>query len=396
MITFDEALAKLLAEVRSLTNVESISLEQVQGRVLAADVISRANVPPHDNSAMDGFAFRIDDLAETNTLPVSQKIFAGMAPQPIQAGTAVRLFTGSVIPDGADSVMMQENCDYSDAQVTINEAATLGQHIRRCGEDITEGSVILTKGTLLEAKHIGLLASTGIKQLEVVKRLRVGLLATGDELIEPGEPLESGQIYDSNRYMIKAELEVLGFQVDARHAVDDLEVIKSTLADLADQNDVVVSIGGVSVGEADFVKTAIEALGELSLWKVAMKPGKPLSYGQIVGKPMFGLPGNPVSAFAAFKLFAKPYLKAMQGLPVVDVNYVKYPLQVQKDQNPKREEFLRVRLESNGAEKYLAVFEHQGSGVLSSVAWASGFARIPMQQTTSNGDLVAYIPFNDE
>ena len=393
MISFDEASAKLLAAVDITKNKEPVNILEACNRVLAVDIFAPCYVPPHDNSAMDGFALRAEDVASTSTLPISQKVFAGMAPESLQQGTAVRLFTGSVIPDGADTVVPQENCDYDDEKVTINELSEPGLHIRRRGEDITEGQKIITQGTLLKPGHIGLLASLGIATVEAYKVLKVGLLSTGDELVDPGTALQAGQIYNSNSPMLKAELEKLGFIVEVRHAEDTLELITEAFRQLGENNDLVLSIGGVSVGEADFVKAAVESLGSLDLWKVAIKPGKPLSFGHIAGTPAMGLPGNPVASFATFHLFAKPYLYKMQGLQEEERALQSIAIQLERPLSPKREEFVRVQLQVVNGEQKLVLYSHQGSGVLSSVAWASGFARIPMNITTSDGDKVPYLPF---
>lgn len=393
MLSFDEARAKLLAAVKITQNKEIIRLADACHRVLAVDIFAPCDVPPHDNSAMDGFALIAADVAATSKLPISQKIFAGMAPEPIKPGTAVRLFTGSVIPVGVDTVVPQENCAYDDATVTINELSDLGVHIRRRGEDITKGQKIIVQGTLLKPGHIGLLASLGIAAIEVYKTLRVGLLSTGDELVEPGTALQPGQIYNSNSPMLQAELQKLGFIVETRHAQDNLQLITDAFRQLAENNDLVLSIGGVSVGEADFVKTAVESLGSLDLWRVAIKPGKPLSFGYIAGTPAMGLPGNPVASFATFHLFAKPYLYKMQGLQAEEQSPQRIAIKLAKPVHPKREEFVRVQLRVVDGEQQLVLYSHQGSGVLSSVAWASGFARIPMNTTTQDGDRVAYLPF---
>lgn len=393
MLSFDEARAKLLDAACVMQNTETVGLAFACNRVLAADVCAPCDVPPHDNSAMDGFALCAADLVSKAALPVSQKIFAGMAPRPLQPGTAVRLFTGSVVPDGADTVVPQENCSYSDESVTVNEPCEPGLHIRRRGEDIVSGQMIITAGTLLRPGHVGLLASLGIARVEVYRTLRVGLVSTGDELVPPGYPLQPGKIYNSNSPMLQAELERLGFIVEVRHAADDVNLITETFRQSAANNDLVLSSGGVSVGEADFVKTAINSLGNLELWKVAIKPGKPLSFGHICGKPAIGLPGNPVAAFATFHLFAKPFLFRMQGMQVQEQAPQRIPIRLKKPLQPAREEFVRVQLQVVDGEPELVLYPHQGSGVLSSVAWASGFARIPQGQTTASGARVEYIPF---
>lgn len=394
MLTFDQAREQLLAAApQAVTATMTLPVVQALGRVLASDVFAVCSMPPQDNSAMDGFALRCSDVCDGVALPVSQKIFAGHAPHPLEPGTAARLFTGSVVPEGADAVVLQEDCEYSDTQVCVKELPQPGQHIRRCGEDIRAWQLLAGKGTRLEPRHIGYLVAGGVLAVEVYNTLAVGLLATGDEIREPGATLAVGQIYNSNLYMLQAELQRLGFRVQARHVRDDVQLIAEAFAGLASTCDVLLSIGGVSVGEADFVKEAIGQLGALELWKVSMKPGKPLSFGHILGKPVIGLPGNPVSAFATFHLFAKPYLCRLQGMTVAAPEPRCYPVQLHKPLAPKREEFLRVRLESIGGEEWLVPYPHQGSGVLGSVVWASGFARIPQGQETASGARVAYIPF---
>jgi molybdopterin molybdotransferase len=393
MLGFDEARAKLLAMAVPVSAVDEVALAAAHNRVLACDVFAACDVPPHDNSAMDGFALRAADLGSDGILPVSQRIFAGMAPAPLQPGTAARIFTGSVVPEGADTVVPQEDCDYSDECVTIRELAPVGLHIRKRGEDITRGQKIISVGTLLKPGHIGLLASLGIGSVKIFRPLRVGLLSTGNEIVAPGTLLQPGQIYNSNAPMLRAELEKLGLAVDVRHAIDDVTVITDTLRDMASKNDLLLSIGGVSVGEADFIKSAIRALGTLDLWKVAIKPGKPLSFGRIAGIPAIGLPGNPVAAFATFQLFARPFLLVMQGVPDAGLAPQQLPVRLKRPMRPAREEFIRVQFQVNGGQEELVPYPHQGSGVLSSVAWATGFARIPMERETADGDRVSYLPF---
>jgi molybdopterin molybdotransferase len=361
--------------------------------VLAEDVYASCHVPPQDNSAMDGFALRCADWQQGKALPLSQKIFAGAAPLVLLEGTAARLFTGSVVPEGADAVVLQEDCEFNDAHVVINEMPVTGQHIRRAGEDIQKGQLLLSKGVRLAAKHIGYLVAAGVTYVNVYEALKVGLLATGDEICEPGTQLAIGQIYNSNLYMLKAELEQLGCVVQAIFERDDVDKISDAFLVLCSENDVVLSIGGVSVGDADFVKQAISRRGSLSMWKVAMKPGKPLSFGCMLDKPVMGLPGNPVSAFATFHLFAKPFLQTMQGLQQACSESMFYPLHLDRALQPKREEFLRVRKVLLNGEWWLMPFQHQGSGVLSSVVWASGFARVPMNALTQHGDQVVYWEF---
>ena len=407
MLNFDAAQQQLLASVQGLKpELESLPLECASARVLAKSVMAKINVPPQDNSAMDGIAFKFSDYHADKSMPISDKIFAGMSAATLKPGTAVRLFTGSIIPKGADTVVLQEDCEFvydADgelASVKITETPKQGQHIRLSGEDIGLGSEVVAAGVALTARHIGLLASVGVSHVEVYKALKVGLLATGDELVAAGGQLKSGQIFNSNLPMLTAQLESMGCLVDARHVADDIELIVENLESMAASMDVILTIGGVSVGEADLVKVAIERLGQLDLWKVAMKPGKPLSFGHISveGKPalpLIGLPGNPVSAFATFELFARPFLQSRSGLATVKADaQAQYPIQLLKTLQPKREEFLRVRLCLEDGVAVLKPYTQQGSGVLSSVAWATGFARIPSAELTNDGDKVKYYPFS--
>lgn len=395
LLTFDEARDKLLESVQMTDNVISISAIHAVGKILAEDVFAQVHIPTFPNSAMDGFALLAVDWLENKPLLISQKIFAGATPQTLKKGTAARLFTGSIMPDGADTVVLQEDCHYDEKEVVIHQKPVAGQHIRQQGEDVRCGQLLLKKGQKLAAKHIGYLVAAGIVNVNVYKPLLVGLLATGDELCEPGTPLAVGQIYNSNMYLLKAELEQLGCIVQAMFERDDIEKISDAFLALCSCNDVVLSTGGVSVGDADLVKQAINRWGELQLWKVAMKPGKPLSFGKVLDTPILGLPGNPVSAFATFHLFAKPFLQKMQGEKNADMDSLMYyPLCLQEAMQPKREEFLRVRLERIDGQWCLLPYPQQGSGVLSSVIWATGFARVPMNAITKSGDSVAYIPFD--
>lgn len=401
MLSVSEAQQQILADpalLQMTRRIETLSLLQVCGRVLAEDQLAAVDVPPWDNSAMDGYALCTADLAKSATLPVSQIIPAGKFPQPLRTGTAARIFTGAPVPAGADAVEMQENTQAADRNVTFLQTVKAGANIRRRGEDIVKGSIVVSAGTVLKPSHLGLLASVGIQQIPVNKSLRVAVLSTGDELAEPGQGLKEGQIYNSNRYLLLSLLQQLGCEVvDGGRIGDDRALTQRTLAQLATQVDVIVSSGGVSVGEEDHVKAAVETIGQLNLWKIAVKPGKPLAFGHIGTCSFFGLPGNPVSAFVTFLLFVKPYLLKAQGAtelqpPLIDAiaGFDWPPVKPGKERKPvTREEYLRVRLQNDG--KTLELFPNQSSGALSSVVWANGLAVAPVGALITRGDCVKFL-----
>ncbi len=405
MITIEQAKDFLLAEINRVKRTQWCCLEDACDRVLVSDVLAPIHVPPHNNSAMDGVAFAFKDylaLQDETSFAVSDKIFAGKAAKPLVPNTAVRIFTGAIIPEGADTVVLQEDCHFfedrqSQKRVEVLAEAKAGANIRLAGEDIRQGEVVVVAGTQLNARSVALLASVGVSKVEVYALPRVSLLATGDELIYPGEALMPGQIYNSNLYLIKALLENMGCVVDSQHVCDDLSATTRLMQNAINRADMLLTIGGVSVGEADFVKEAITSLGRLELWKVAMKPGKPLSFGHISNSdlsiPVLGLPGNPVSAFTSFQLFAVPMIRSLKGENVCEDEQELLPIILNQDKQVKRDEFLRVqRVIDQGAVR-LKPFSHQGSGVMSSVVWATGFARLPAKETIKSGDLVKYYPF---
>ena len=398
LLNTDEAIAQLLAAARPVTETETVELEAALDRVLAADQGSTMQVPPADNSAMDGYAVRSADLAGTDsTLPISQRIPAGSAPDALAAGTAARIFTGAPVPDGADAIVMQEQCEELDGTVRIKAGARPGQHIRRAGEDVQAGATILQAGRYLGPQHLGLAASVGLARLPVFRRLRVALLSTGDELILPGQPLAPGQIYNTNRFTLAGLVRRLGFEVVSQATLPDrFDATETALTRAAEQADVILSSGGVSVGEEDHVRRVLEQRGELRLWRVAMKPGKPVAYGQMNGTPFIGLPGNPVSVFATFVLFARPFLLKCQG---VAHEWLPRPMRVTAHFDwPKpgpRREFLRARLETDDSgETGVTIFPHQGSGVLTSTVWSEGLAIVPENHTIARGDPLDYLPYS--
>ncbi|MCP1401688.1 molybdopterin molybdotransferase MoeA [Achromobacter insolitus] len=393
MLDFDQAQTLLANAAGPLQRSEEVSLADAAGRVLAADLTATVDIPPADNSAMDGYALRVADWGAGVRLPIQQRCYAGEMPEPLKPGHAIRLFTGSLIPEGADTVVMQEDTVEADGQVEISRPPAPGQHIRRRGEDTLAGAPLLAAGTVLEAAHVALMASQGLARVEVFGQLRVGILTTGDELVLPGQPRAAEQIYNSNGPMLAALARGMGaLPVHVLHARDTeadlLAAFKTLLADC----DLVLSVGGVSVGERDLVKPALAALGgELSLWKVRMKPGKPVALAQIDGKPVVGLPGNPVSAYAVYTLLVTPLIRRMQGRDALFPPISQLPLRTEHPRQDSREEFLRVqrRLADDGSAE-LVPYGHQGSGVISSLPWATGLARLPADTRVQDKDRVAY------
>jgi molybdopterin molybdotransferase len=394
MLSADQLLENLLARARGVTETEAVAVTAALGRVLAAPQTSAITVPPLDNSAMDGYAVRVADVVAPGVrLPVTQRIPAGTVGAPLMPGTAARIFTGAPVPSGADSVLMQEYCGAEGDDVVIHTLPRRGDNIRRAGEDIEAGAQILAAGTRLGAAEMGLAASVGLADLPVFRRLKVACFFTGDELVTPGAPLSPGQIYNSNRYTLTGLVHDLGCDlIDLGIVPDTLEATEAALARAAHEADVVITSGGVSVGEADYVKAAVETLGRVEMWKVAMKPGKPIVYGRVNDADFIGLPGNPVSAFVTFCLFVRPFLLKRMG--VADVLYRAFALQADFTwaRAGARREFLRARRQSNGK---LALFPNQSSGVLTSCAWADGLVDLAVGQTVQPGDWIRFIPFSE-
>jgi len=395
MLAVREALDFLLSAARPVAEVENISTLEANGRVLARAVVSGMNVPGHDNTQMDGYAVRAADCTSGNaTLTVSQRIPAGHVGLPLLPGCAARIFTGAMIPEGADAVVMQEQCEANDGLVTIKHSPKVGEWIRRTGEDISVGSVILAAGTRLRSQELGLAASIGMAELPVRRKLRVAVFFTGDELAMPGEALAPGAIYNSNRFTLRALLENLGCEVrDFGIVPDSLDATRNVLRQAADGNDLIITSGGVSVGEEDHIKPAVEAEGKLNMWQIAVKPGKPLAFGE-VGRAFFlGLPGNPVSSFVTFLLFVRPFLLHLQG---ADVAAQPRGMQVRADfawpKADRRNEFLRAKLNAQGG---LDLFPNQGSGVLTSTVWGDGLIDNPPGNPIAPGDVVRFIPFSE-
>jgi molybdopterin molybdotransferase len=393
LMPVETALARLLemADASRIVQRERLPLAQVQGRVLAGDLLSTLDLPPWPNSAMDGYALRVADWS-AEPLVVSQKVFAGQAPVALTPGTCARIFTGAPVPAGADCVEMQENAEVlADGRVRFTETLVIGQNIRPQGQETTVGELILPAGTRLGPIEQGLAASLGCAELEVIRKVRVAVLSTGDELIEPGQVLGPGQIYNSNRVLLCSWLQRLGCEViDAGILPDDLDTTRARLGELGDV-DLILSTGGVSVGEADFLGIALREEGELALWKLAIKPGKPLTFGHFRGVPVIGLPGNPASTLVTFALLARPYLLRRMG--VLEVEPLKVQVQAGFDW-PKagnRREYLRGRLENGRA----IIYRNQSSGVLRSAAWADGLVEVMEERTLVAGECVYFIPLSE-
>jgi len=390
MLSVEDALHKILAETKPTTQTELIPLISAFQRILSEPQFSQVDVPPADNSAMDGYAIHTDSLSTQSPLNISQRIPAGQAPHPLKENTAARVFTGSEIPVGANAVVMQENCEADQKTVFIKHSPSKGDHIRKKGQDISKGSELFSKGRKLHAPDLGVLASAGIPAVSVFKKLTVGVLTTGDELIPPGENLLPGQIYNSNHFTLKGLLESLQVEmVDLGHIPDSLTATIEALDKAAKKVDVVLTTGGVSVGEEDHIKPAIESLGKISMWKLAIKPGKPLAFGHIENTPFFGLPGNPVSALVTFLIIVRPFLLKAQGLSENSNETVFLPANFSFSKNTGRQEYLRVRIENS----QLTLFNNQSSGVLSSASWANALAIVPINTDINAGDLVETLSF---
>lgn len=389
MLNIEQALEKLLAAARAPGGHETVPAAAARGRILAAPLVSGVTVPPLDNSAMDGYAVRATEAVAGALLPVGQRIPAGRTGVPLAPGGAARIFTGAPVPPGADAIVMQEDTETADGAVRILAAPEPGAHIRRAGEDIAAGQCVLAAGTRLGPAELGVAASVGATQLSVFPRLKVAVFFTGDELVMPGQTLPPGCIYNSNRASLIALLESIGCAViDLGQVADTAEATRTALVAASGQADVVMTTGGVSVGEEDHVKVAVEALGRVDLWKVAMKPGKPLAFGRVGETDFIGLPGNPVSAFVVFCLFAWPFLATRMGMTARSPESFAVPAGFARSKPGGRREFMRARIKDGRA----VLFPNQSSGVLTSLAWADGLVDVPAGVTVAEGDTVRYIP----
>jgi molybdopterin molybdotransferase len=401
LMSLDEALARLAdgAAPARITDSQAVSTFDALHRVLATDVRAVIDVPPADNTSMDGYAVRAADVPTPGTLlPVTQRIPAGVVGPPLQPGTAARIFTGAQVPPGADAVVMQEQCEAQGEAVRINAVPPSGQWIRRRGEDVRAGAVVLAAGQRLTPQALGLAATVGAAQLTVLRRPRVALFSTGDELVMPGavppDQLPPGAIYNSNRYVLRGLLQAAGCEVtDLGIVPDRLDATRAALREAAQGHDLILTSGGVSVGEEDHIKPAVSAEGRLALWQIAIKPGKPLAFGAVRrgddGEALFmGLPGNPVSSFVTFLLAVAPVLRVLQGLPPALPQAIKLNAGFDWPRPDKRREFLRVRQGHGGV---LELFSNQSSGVLTSAVWADGLVDNPANHAIARGDEVAYL-----
>jgi molybdopterin molybdotransferase len=404
MLTAQQALDHLLSHAKPVAEIERVPMQATLGRVLAENVNSLVDVPPLDNTSMDGYAVRTADTQNPGSiLKIAQRIPAGSVGTELQAGTAARIFTGAPVPIGADAVVMQEDCSTPEGsadQVQVNIAPAFGQWIRRRGEDLTTGKTALTAGIFLRPQELGVAASAGLTHLPVKRRVKVAAFFTGDELSLPGEPLKPGGIYNSNRDTLLACIKALGCDAtDLGIVPDRLDATRAALRQASQDHDLIITSGGVSVGEEDHIKPAVSAEGRLDLWQIAIKPGKPLAFGAVRksdqpndGEAWFiGLPGNPVSSFVTFLLFVRPFILKLQGREAKQTQ--SYLMRADFDwlKADRRNEFLRVKLNNNGG---LDLFPNQSSGVLTSASWGDGLVDCPPNQPIKVGDLVKYIPFD--
>lgn len=390
MLSVTESIEALLTGAECLVGSESCELFDALGRTLSAEVVATIDVPPADNSAMDGYALRHADWqGEQVALRVSQRITAGSVPRGLEPGTVARIFTGAEVPAGANTVVMQEHCRGTADEVCIQKLPAEGANIRKCGQDIRRGQRVLDVGQRLRAQDLALAASLGIASIPVYRRLKVAILSTGDELVEPGERAEPGQIYNSNRFTMNGLLSAWGFEViDLGIARDEPDAVRRSMTRAAERADVIITSGGVSVGEEDHVKDVVEQLGSLDLWRIAIKPGKPFAFGRILDKPFIGLPGNPVSVFVTLLIIARPYLLACQGIADTGLHAVSARATFSKKAS-QREDYLRVRAAAGGLE----LFSNQSSGVLNSACWADGLVRQKAGEEIVEGGMVDYLPF---
>lgn len=394
LTSLDEALPRILAQVNSVEQTEERELTHALGCVLAQDALASIDVPPTDNSAVDGYAVRVADLG-SRPIPVSQRIPAGEASQPLAPGTAARIFTGASIPKGADAVLMQEYVDVADAGIGTERKVESGQNIRTRGQDLSAGTIALHKGARLRPQELGLLASLGIAAVRIRRPVRVAILTTGDELIDPGQPPAPGKIFNTNRYTLHGLLQSMGCTIiDPGTITDTREATEQALAAAAEAADLVITSGGVSVGEEDHVRIALEAIGNVSLWRLALKPGKPLAFGHIGTTPMLGLPGNPAAVLVTFLMIGAPVIRTLQGMQSATIEPVYLPAGFETKRSSPRREFIRVQQINDAGTTTLRPHPNQSSGMLSSACWADGLAMIPENTTITPRTPLAFYSFS--
>lgn len=393
LLPVDDVIADLLAKVSPTREIITCRLDDALGCYLAADITSGIDVPPQANSAMDGYAVNSSEIVQDGVYEVSDRIPAGRVGLPLVAGTVARIFTGAPIPPGADAVVIQEDTESADdhgKSVAIKVAATKGENVRPGGQDISRGTTILKRGRRLSPQDLGLIASVGTAQVEVFKPLTISIMSTGDELIEPPNSLQPGQIYSSNRFALAGLLQNMGMNVVDLGVIEDTpQATEKALRRGAEESDCILSTGGVSVGEEDHVRAVVESLGRLDIWRVAIKPGKPLAFGDVLGTPFFGLPGNPVSTFVTFIIIAKPYLVAYQGGNQVENEFYVGEAEFEFKGGSRRE-YLRVQAVASQDTVVLQKFSEQGSGIMSSVSWATALAEVEIGQRVKPGDKLRY------
>lgn len=394
----DTACGLIWGDVPRISGTETVDLLSARGRILAQDVQAGMDVPPFANSAMDGYAVRAGDVQATPVcLPVNCRITAGQIGGVLPTGEAARIFTGAALPEGADAIAIQENCRAGEGQVTVLKPVAPGEHVRVAGDAVRAGDLLFRTGHRLQPQDIGTLASTGFARATVRRKLRVALLATGNELTAPGKPLRPGQIYNSNYFALASLLQNMPVTLaDQGIAADNLETTRQALLDAAAGADCIITTGGVSVGEEDHVRAAVESTGELRLWKLAVKPGKPLAYGKVEQTAFFGLPGNPVSAFITYCLIVRPALFRMMGAEAAAPAGYRLPAGFSAQRSGDRQEYLRVAVEvdAEGKEK-VRPFDNQSSGAGSSLSQSSGLFVVPPHTAVEPGDRLVFIPWSE-
>ncbi|MGJ8679287.1 molybdopterin molybdotransferase MoeA [Paraglaciecola sp.] len=400
LLAISDAISNMLEQVPAVTSSELVPLNNALNRILACDVISKINVPPADNSAMDGYAFKSEDLVANNQLLLVGTALAGQPyNQTVKSGECVRIMTGAVIPNGADTVLMQENTQKNAQQITFLESPNKGNSVRKAGEDIQLGHVVVEKGTALTPAYLALIASVGVAEVKVTRKLQVGLIATGDELTPPGEPLIQGNIYESNRFALLGLLADFPVDVvDFGIIKDDKLILANTFNQADNTCDLVISCGGVSVGDADYVKQILDDLGQINFWKVAIKPGKPFAFGKLKKAWFCGLPGNPVSAYVTFEQLVKPVLEKLSGKAKTPDEYFVAQAAETIRKRPGRADYQRgIFFRDDAGKLWVKANGKQGSGIMSSIARANCYMVLPQESgNIPEGHDVKIIPFKDQ